>query len=296
MSHVVTSVYGLDKYNVLFVTLDCCRYDTLAEANTPFMKQVGTLRKAKTHGTYTLPAHLSFFMGYTPFVDEPPFEPYYSETRQLWRLRSSRSRKLNSVGMILEGKNIIEGYRNIGWNTVGTGGVRWFRNSTLTESFDKFLFFGSEDKTSVFVSRKKEDFSLNHQAEILKAVKDDKYFLFVNCSETHVPYDFGEGMHAKEIDSIIEKAAPLWGCKHKYDIDKIDVTVDEIRKLHRLQIKAVESIDNKLKQLILKLKKPLLVLICGDHGECFGENRLWGHGYPAKEVMEVPLIIGQINE
>jgi hypothetical protein len=294
MNSNCTSVYGLDKYNVIFVTLDSCRYDTLNQANTPFIKQIGSIRKAKTHGTYTVPAHLSFFMGYIPIVDEPPFEPYYSETRQLWRLKTSRARKLNSIGITLNGQNVIEGYRNIGFKTIGTGGVRWFRNPTLTESFDNFLFFGPDDQTSVFTSRKKEDFSLNHQEQILEIVKDNKYFLFINCLETHVPYDFGEGMYSKDINDIIQRGSPIWGCKHK-NMSKINVTANELKKLHKQQIRALESIDNKLRNLIAQLPKPLLIVICADHGECFGENMLWGHGYPAKQVLDVPLIIGKID-
>ena len=110
MKNSTRSIYGLDKYNVLFVTLDCCRYDTLKQAKTPFLESLGAIRKAKTHGTYTLPAHLSFFMGYLPIVDHLPFEPYYSnEIRQLWRLQGSRLRELDTIGIILEGKNIKRG-------------------------------------------------------------------------------------------------------------------------------------------------------------------------------------------
>lgn len=43
--------------------------------------------------------------------------------------------------------------------------------------------------------------------------------------------------------------------------------------------------------LIDSLNKPLLFVISGDHGECFGEGTNWGHGYPNPKVMEVPLLI-----
>ncbi len=290
-----SSLYGLENTNVLFVTLDCCRYDTLLQAHTPFLKEIGLMAKAKTHGTYTLPAHMSFFMGYLP-VCEDVYEPYYSsEARQLWRLKSGRERDPESVGIMLDGKNILEGYKQLGFKTVGTGGVRWFRNKTLTDLFDEFLFFGPDDKTSVFTRRKKDEFSLNNIPKIIDMLTGHQnYFLFLNCLETHVPYDFGEGSYSKESDKIIQRASPIWGCKSG-KLSKTDVSPEELAMLHQLQISAVESLDSKIEGLIEKLDKPLLVVISGDHGECFGEDMNWGHGYPAEKVMEVPLIIGRID-
>ena len=58
---------------------------------------------------------------------------------------------------------------------------------------------------------------------------------------------------------------------------------------------ALESIDSKAKRLTGKLRKPLLIAICGDQGEYFEESMNWGRGSPADKVMEVPLIIGKIK-
>ncbi len=238
---------------------------------------------------------MSFFMGYLPIVQELK-EPYYAPgVRQLWRLRSGRSRKLESVGIMLDGKNILDGYRRLGFHVIGSGGVRWFMNKTLSELFDTFLFFGPDDKTSVFTKRTKKDFSLNHITEILKETQgDDTLFLFINSSETHVPYDFGEGIYSKTVENIIQKAAPIWGCK-KFYLDAVKVTKSELQVLHKAQITALESIDKKIEKLVELLKKPLLLVICGDHGECFGEGMNWGHGYPLSKVLEVPLLIAIIT-
>lgn len=295
MKENISSLYGLDDTNILFITLDCCRYDTLMQANAPFIKQIGPVQRARTHGTYTLPAHMSFFMGYLPICVDDVHQPYYSnEVRQLWRLRSGREKNLQSVGIMLDGKNIIEGYRNLGFKTVGTGGVRWFRNQTLTDLFDEFYFFGPDDKASVFTRRKKEHFSLNNIPKVLEAINNiQKYFLFVNCLETHVPYDFGEGRYSQEIEEIIQKASSIWGCK-KGNLDQTNVTKEELSKLHNAQVKAVESLDSKVKALVDQLPKKLLIVACGDHGECFGEDMNWGHGYATEKILEVPLVIGEI--
>jgi hypothetical protein len=263
------------------------------KARVPFIKNLGKVERARTHGTYTLPAHMSFFMGYLPVCAAAIQQPYYSsEARQLWRLRSGRARDLTSVGIMLEGQNIIEGYKNLGFKTVGTGGVRWFRNPTLTGLFDEFHFFGPDEGTSVFVSRKKEQFCLNNRVVILDAIKGSRnFFLFINCSEPHVPYDFGEGSYSVEVDDIIRRASPIWGCKRGC-LNETDVSKEELAKLQDAQVRSVESVDTKLETLVSELPRPLLIVVCGDHGECFGEDMNWGHGYAVEKVLEVPLIIG----
>ena len=62
-----------------------------------------------------------------------------------------------------------------------------------------------------------------------------------------------------------------------------------------------EYVDSKLGQLLSALPKErgILVVVCGDHGENFGEyfagKPRWGHLFPSPEVMEVPLVIGELN-
>jgi hypothetical protein len=57
-----------EDHNVLFITLDSCRYDTFVKANTPVMDKIGLVNSARTHGDYTLPAHISMFNGQLPRV------------------------------------------------------------------------------------------------------------------------------------------------------------------------------------------------------------------------------------
>lgn len=289
------SAYGLDKANVLFLTLDCCRADTFERANLPFIKAQGRAAKAQTAGTFTLPAHMAFFGGYLP-SEQSLREPYYNpDIRQLWRLKNGRRRDLDSVGIVLEGDNVLEGYRNLGYHTIGVGGVRWFRNKMLKELFDEFHFFGPDDQTSVFESRRPTDLALNHVDEILEFLDGrQKYFLFINCLETHVPYDTGSGKLPDEAIGIMRRAQNIWGCKTP-SFDNINVTSDELLSLHKLQIAALESIDPKVEKLVKSLAKPLLLVISGDHGECFGENMLWGHGYPHPKVTEVPLLVALLK-
>ncbi|HET8701017.1 MAG TPA: hypothetical protein VFL97_05055 [Nitrococcus sp.] len=289
------SVYGLDEMNVLFMTVDCCRADTFETAQMPYIKSLGAARPAKTSGTFTLPAHMGFLGGYLP-IDQTTREPYYNPNiRQLWRLDSGRSRDLASVGIRLEGANVVEGYRRLGYYALGAGGVRWFRNEMLQSPFDDFIFYGPDDATSVFAPRRAEDFALNHQNELLDRInRHERSLLFINCLETHVPYDTAEVKHAAGVWDIIRRGELIWGCKTP-SRDVVNVSSEELASLHDRQVAALETIDPKVEELIKGIAKPLLFVLCGDHGECFGENDFWGHGYPHDKVMEVPLLITTIE-
>ena len=290
---------AIDEFNVLFIVADCCRYDTAAEANIPNIRGLGELRRALTFGTYTLPAHASFYAGYIPNVVEPPLEDYYSrQRRQLWRLTGARHREHATVGLMLEGRDIFEGYRRLGFYTLGAGGVRWFRNPALTSVFDHFFFWGNDDRTDVFADREPANFPLEHMEEILQQLSGrEKWFLFVNTPETHAPYD-GAGPLPAAARSLLDKAKPRWGGKYSL-LPECEIAATELASLRQYQVRSLEEIDRRLGRMIRALlslppARPLLVVFCADHGESFGENMMFGHGFPAEEVMNVPLVIGTV--
>jgi arylsulfatase A-like enzyme len=41
--------------------------------------------------------------------------------------------------------------------------------------------------------------------------------------------------------------------------------------------------------------RPTTVVVCSDHGECLGEEGLYGHAFYHEKVMEVPLLIFRLN-
>lgn len=287
--------------NVLFIVLDSCRYDTAKNAYIPTMCSLGPLRKACTHGSYTIPAHLAFFSGHLPVVLRKPFLAYYSESKkQLWRIKIGPTRDTRESGILLRGNNVLEGYEKMGFFILGVGGVTQFSNgSLLRKYFKNFIYYGQNLDEEPLKPRKKELFPLNHIDKIVAKIKGhDKWFLFINCPETHYPYDYGNGISndvAIGFDKI-KDCLNLRECINKNIDNKL------FAKLKLMQINAVEKIDKKIKSLVDKLPKhrDILVVICGDHGENFGEyfegKRRWGHLFPSTQVMNVPLIIGQISK
>lgn len=279
--------------NVVFVTIDCCRFDAAQAAKLPFMRSVGALHCAQTYGTYTLPAHMSYFAGYLPkVVDGEPIDYYSRGAKQLWRLSTARQKPAGKVGLLMEGATIVEGYRRRGYYCLGAGGVRWFRSTLLTSHFDDFRFWGCDDATDVFAPRSPDDFALHHADELAQQLRPHKrWFLFLNAQETHAPYDVGFG-HPSETWAALAKAQPLWGGKRCEPANAPDSRDFEL--LRAAQIRALEAVDERLAYLMDRLPGPKLVVICGDHGEAFGENGLYGHGFPAAEVVHVPLLVGTL--
>lgn len=286
-----------ERPNVVLITLDCCRFDTAARAQTPALDRLGPLRRAITPGSFTLPAHMAFFSGYLPNVVELPHQDYYSrERRQLWRLSRAKSKPRDSFRLGLEGDTLWEGFRRAGYHTVGAGGVRWFLTKTLTEPFDEFVFAGPNDYVNWFAERSLSDFVLEDPAPLVGLLpRAAPWFLFVNALETHAPYNDGVNPVSDQVADIIRRGAPIWAGRKRHALD-VDLSTGDFQALHRQQIQALEVLDARIARLFEQLPKPFVAVVCGDHGECFGEDGMWGHGMPAEAVMNVPMYVGAVLE
>jgi membrane-anchored protein YejM (alkaline phosphatase superfamily) len=172
--------------------------------------------------------------------------------------------------------------------------VRWFLTRTLTQEFDEFLFWGPRDYANWFALREPHDFALNHHEDLVRAVaRHPKWFLFVNCLETHAPYNNGLDAPDEEVRRVIDRGAPIWAGRRRRALD-VSLSRDEFHVLHRAQQRAVEVIDERIGRLVEALPRPFVVVCCGDHGEAFGEDGRWGHGFPSPAVQQVPMVVGYV--
>ena len=245
-------------------------------------------------------AHASFFNAHFPVVFDADRPDYYSEyPKRLIRIKKGRISQQAEKSVFFEvgGPNIIDGFEQEGYYVLGTGGVaQFYPGSQLNRYFKNFLYYGRELEIDVFTDRSEAHFPLNHTSEIIERLKDkNKWFLFINAPETHYPYDLGQGIHPK-----IEKWLPALrtglGLAEGKEFETVPDEIFQI--MHHEQIKALEYFDEKLKKFIEQLprEQDILFIICGDHGECFGETfmnrRRWGHIISAPSVFAVPLVIG----
>ena len=283
-------VFNFEDNNVLFITLDSCRFDTFQKAITYNIDKIAKVKKAETTGNFTYPAHVSFFIGYLPNVKNKSNTDFYTRNgKMLWRLSKAKY-KLKKVGILLDGHDIFEGYRKRGYTIRGFGGMNFFMvpNKNLRIYFKKneFTFFGKNT-----LNRTKNILPLFNINKIIKSIKNKaKWVLFINEVSTHWPY-YVTREDYKSIKSILEIQEKENLRSGVYN-DELLISSDG-EKLFNVQVKTIELIDLQIKKLLDKLPstKPIIVVICGDHGTSFGEGGYWGHGHCAKEVLEVPLII-----
>ena len=174
-------------------------------------------------------------------------------------------------GFKLEGKNLIEGFKKLGYLTLGTGAVAWFDTNTetgsvLAEPFDCFWYSGNTwsllDQLH-WIFRQLE----NHS-------NDQPIFLFLNVGETHVPYWHKDATWDKWPSPCVPFGSS--NCSR--------------RESRRRQLSCLEWVDEKICPLI-RLFQSSTILACADHGDCWGENGLWEHGISHPATLTVPLLL-----
>lgn len=254
--------------SVIFITLDSCRYDTVISADVPNMRAVGPVWKAMAPGNFTYSSHAAMFMGFTP-GDAQSRESFVNPMiGKIFKMRGGGFSGPGKHCFILNGENIIEGFKNRGYYCLGTGALFWFDPSKrtgkiLTRDFHDFYFPGNVWFLKQQLQWIKD--KLHHQKEPV--------FLFLNIGETHFPYYFQGASWSREDNP----------CK-PMEMEKNDADKCRIR-----QRACLEFVDSNIKFLLESFRESNTI-ICADHGDCWGEDNLWGHGMHHEKVLEVPLI------
>jgi len=255
----LTTSYPDESFVV--ITLDSLRYDVAACAKTKNLKRLFKFAesvkwvKVGSHGTYTLPSHISMFhSGAFPCDNRKHIKaPFNRIKKRLFKAQLAWNRTEKAIFPTPPAENIVKGFEKLGYRTIGIGGVYWFSpdfesSKVWSKYYFKEFYWDAKFTPDNFKS-------LEYQIELLKKLKLDKeskpIFLFINISVTHEPYlGFGKSKEG--------------------------------------QAKALGQFDKKLPEIIKYLPKEFHLLILSDHGDCFGEDGLWGHGFYHPKVMEVP--------
>lgn len=272
-----------EDLNYVLITLDSCRYDSLIKASTPHLDKLGKIYSAWTPATYTLPAHISFFTGILPMVHEEL--PYLNRfTKQLFKMHKAGASLGGEAGdktlhLKASKKDMIQGMRNEGFYTVGSGAANWFDKEILVKNFHDFKYVRAQSAEA----------QCNYVLEKLTSKAQDKrFFSFINFYETHTPYmHYGKDREEYSMNARDHMEFP------PYEDSKKKNELGET--LHAAQIQAAEHLDSVLGKFFTLLPLNTLVILTADHGEAFGEDGYWGHGVYHPLVMNVPMMCFMIN-
>lgn len=260
----------MTQKNQILITIDSCRWDTFERAKTPFLKS-GQYEKCSTHATFTMAAHQAFFAGKLPhsysgrkYFDTAALSKRRKQNqKQIWRLANPESTRPSHT--LLEGRNIKAGFQKLGYTTIGTGAMNWFDDRKpatehLLADFDHYKFFPNPECGDGRNLELQVEWALERVAET-----EGPYFLFINVGETHHRYQAkGHGLEADWGDAS--------GCAEA-------------------QQASLEYVDEVLSGKLFPRLDNFLAVACGDHGDCWGEDGLWGHGFYHPAVMEVPMAV-----
>lgn len=268
---VVEQCCDTSSPNILLVTLDSCRWDTYANANMAFLNSHCPARKAYSQATFTYASHLAMFQGILPSTKERL--PYYNRyVKQLIRIANRPTTLDNLICFPLGTEDLITGFRDRGYFTFGLGAMEWFRHPHLTRNFDDFVHTGIYGKRQVDLL-------------IDKAPRERPFFALLNFGETHDPYMIGHDSQVPH--SLVSRARRLNLQNKVFDKEGWSSQRD-----------CCEYIDSCLSVIFDHLKnigRDTIFIVCGDHGECFGEDGMFGHGFYHPKTMEVPLSIFDFN-
>lgn len=252
---------------VLFITLDSCRFDTFAEADAPRLKAVAPLHRAQAPSYFTYGSHSAMFVDFTPGLagsEQAFLDPKFGK---LFKVVGAGHPGKGTEGFTLQGRNIIDGFNHLGYTTIGAAAMGWFDPQSITgnhlsDCFQHFIFTGGFDISGqiAFIEEKLE-------------AADGATFTFINIGETHVPY-----WHAGAAWSPEDNPC------QPYQI------VNRAAECRVRQTACLEFVDRQIGRL-LDLHLDDTIIICGDHGDCWGEDGMWEHGAMHPMTTTVPLLI-----
>ncbi len=308
----------MGRPNVILITLDTVRADHLSlygygRRTTPnldaFARECVVYREAVSAGDMTLSSHASIFTGLYP----SRHNAHPVETREVGYPLGSA---LPSLPEILEQK----GYRTMAVLANYAYLSPYFGLSRGFERYDvraavPFLAearpFYLRARVRNFATRRAApaDFErqtrtaeeINHEAfTLLEELRNGKapFFVFLNYMDAHWPY-----LPPAPYDRLYPgKAARFTGSNYSSMNEEVssshrDMTPGEHNHLISQYDGALNYLDDQLGKLIARLKElglldNTLLIIASDHGESFGERRLFQHGVSVYEdQVHVPLLI-----
>jgi arylsulfatase A-like enzyme len=286
---------GAPRPNVLLLVMDTtrgdrCSFNGYSRPTTPrlaeFAKDAVVFRDAWTPAAWTGPAHASLFTGL-----RPENHGFNDGTRQY--LGPSP-------------QTLAEAFSAAGYATACLTNNEWIAPEFgLTRGFTTVESLYRDEKRA-YPWAKQTHLMGATWAEAAHAA-GHPFFLFVNDMEPHMPYTpLPEDQHrfaAPGTTAADIEWARVFGENELFQYTKgfqhgvVEYPDDKIGLLSDLYDAEVAGLDREIGVLLDRLREDGLlddtvVVICGDHGESFGEHHMLGHKYDLhRAIRHVPLII-----
>jgi arylsulfatase A-like enzyme len=294
----------MDKPNVLLLVLDSARPDVLSpyssEANTPNIEQLAdegvVFDNAFAPAPWTPPSHAALFTGKKPVeVGGTSPEPEIEQGEDT--IASELSEKGYKTTAYHTAAHISKkaGYRK-GFDIYKDVRNEYSRKKTLNP------FMWADTLLNRIWGRKDRELFQTHL--INKEIKssDKPLFMFANYQTCHRPYaphllaksKFGETSISGDTDQLIEDGKEQ--IAKKISDGKASISEADRQGLINLARAETYRADFYIGRIVKKLKKEnmyenTVLIVTSDHGDNFGENNLFEHGYLSKENLHIPLII-----
>lgn len=270
--------------NLVFVTLDSCRYDTFAEARTPVLSGLGIAECRYSYASWTAPAHYNLLLGLLPhcnpqgtYAGKAYIEEFRGHERRLGFPLMTPNRAMDSFYFptFLQDAGYFTGAL-VSLSALSPA-------SPINRGFDRFRQMSRHNDMRAMLSE-------------LWFPADRPAFWLLNVGETHYPYALPNedpahwpkltGAHGvfRHFSAGTSASVPRF-----FDLD-------QMAELRARQVRAVEYLDGVFGELFAILPSNTWICIMGDHGELFGEDGFFGHGpIQHPKVLEVPFLEGLIG-
>jgi arylsulfatase A-like enzyme len=261
--------------SVLLFVMDTTRADAVSaygnvEGTTPTLDALAAdgLRYSRAYSTapWTLPSHASLFTGLLP-----------SQHGVTWNDTSA------SEELVM----LAEHLRDAGYETAGMSESPWISRPFRTQQgFDFFRIIGGKRAGLLIV--------LDRWLELLPPGRP--FFLFINIVDSHAPYLVREENPYLPPDVTPEEATAVSQDRGTY-VCRADRFPREMDILRGLYLGDVRAADKKLARVLDRLdaancRDDLITIVTSDHGEAFGEQRLFDHVVGLDEsLLRVPLVV-----
>ena len=245
--------------DVVMITLDTLRYDVAQAAwrdgdlkgLAPYLGPDGW-EERHSPGSFTYAAHHAFFSGFLPTPIQPGNHP------RPFAAEFAGSTTVSDSTFLFREATLPEALARHGYSTVCIGGTGFFNQQNALSKVLPGLFQEAVWESELGVTNPR---SQVHQVDrALSSIKGKgKVFLFLNMAAIHQPNWFYAS--GKECPDNLNS--------------------------HRAALLAV---DEALIRLWDELKRrgPAFVIICSDHGTCYGESGYTGHRVGHQIVWTVP--------